>query len=297
MHSVRQISDIRLGRSMNKGLFRRKTTEKPLEPVRALSRILLGAYDFAIFYCGLLLFGCLSLGWSWLAVPLRLMLPHRQGGRVGRFGIAIIFRLFFGVLELSGRFRFDLSELDALRDEKSILLAPNHPSLWDAIMIASRLPDVSCVMKAPILNNPCLGGGARLAHYISSVPLRPMINHAVDELERGGQLLLFPEGTRTTRHPVNPLTGSISIIASRSSAPVQTIIIETNSPFLGKGWLVYRKPKMPIVYRIRLGRRFVGHGSNAALMAELEQYYAAELSKPGTPANTAPYLPGAVGAE
>lgn len=265
--------------------------------MRILFRILLCVYDFAVFYCGLLLFGVLSLLWSWLAVPLRLVLPHRQGGKIGRFGIAMIFRFFFGVLELSGRFRFDLSELDALRDEKSIVLAPNHPSLWDAIIIASRLPDVSCVMKTPILNNPFLGGGARLAHYIPSVPLRPMINLAVDNLEQGGQLLLFPEGTRTTRHPVNPLAGSISIIASRSAVPVQTIIIETDSPFLGKGWPVYRKPQMPIMYRIRLGRRFVAQGSNAALMAELEQYYAAELSKPGTLANTAPYLPDAVGAE
>ena len=68
-------------------------------------------------------------------------------------------------------------------------------------------------------------------------------------------LLLFPEGTRTTRAPINPLVRQRRLIAKRAGVPVQTLVIETDSPFLSKGWPLFRRPTLPITYRVRLGRR------------------------------------------
>jgi 1-acyl-sn-glycerol-3-phosphate acyltransferase len=245
-------------------------------------RILLRIYEYAVFYLGLFWFGLLCLLWSVFAVPLQPILPRDRGRALGRFVIMAAFRLFLASLSLSGRFRFDLSELDTLRDEKSLIIAPNHPSLWDAVLIVSRLPDVACVMKASVINNIFLGAGARLARYIRNEPLRQMITLAVKDVQRGSRLLLFPEGTRTVRRPLNPLKGSIGVIACRSGVPVQTVIIETDSPFLTKGWPVYKMPRLPMTYRVRLGRRFDPPADSAAFMAELEQYFAGELAKSDT---------------
>jgi 1-acyl-sn-glycerol-3-phosphate acyltransferase len=164
-----------------------------------------------------------------------------------------------------------------LRDEAPLIIAPNHPCLLDAVMVISRLPNVACVMKSDLMNNVFLGAGARLAGYIRSEPLRHMIRLAVDDFQHGSHLLLFPEGTRTTQDPVNPLKGSVALIAHQAQVRVQTVLIETDTHYLSKGWLLFRKPAMPITYRLRLGRCFDAPQDTQAFMTELEDYFANEL--------------------
>ncbi len=255
--------------------------------MKSAARILLGAYDCAVFYLGLAWFGVICLTWTLFAVVMHPLLPGDAGRRLGRWGIMRGFRMFLKTLALSGRFQFDLGELDSLRHEKSLIIASNHPSLWDAVLIASRLPDVVCVMKAEIIGNIFLGAGARLARYIRNTSVRQMITLAVADLRLGSHVLLFPEGTRTVRLPFNPLKGSIGVIAHRAGAPVQTVFIETDSPFLTKGWPVYRMPPLPATYRVRLGKRFNAPVSSTALMSDLEQYFTEQLTDP-SPVQPAP---------
>lgn len=254
--------------------------------MKACLRLLLRGYDYAVFYVGLFFFGLLCLGWTMFAVVLHPLMPSDAGRRLGRFVIMAAFRMFLAFLTISGRFRFDLKALDNLRDEQSLIIAPNHPSLWDAVLVVSRLPDVACIMKAEIISNVFLGAGARLARYIRNESLRQMISLAVADLKRGSRILLFPEGTRTVRKPIGALTGSIGVIACRARAPVQAVFIETDSPFLTKGWPVYKMPPMPMSYRVRLGRRFEAPEDSGAFVAELEQYFLQELG--ASPRTAAP---------
>jgi len=248
--------------------------------MKSCKRALLTAYDYAVFYFCLIEFCVLSFAWSAIAAVLHLLLPEKIGRKVGRFGIMMGFRIFLGSLALSGRFRFDLRALEALRSEEALLIAPNHPSLWDAVIMASRLPKVACIMKAKIINDFFVGGGARLARYVTNDSLRQMIVMAVEDLRRGNQVLLFPEGTRTLHPPIGKLKGSLGVIASRAQVPVQTLLIEVDSPFLAKGWPIYKKPPLPLTYRVRLGRRFPAPVDSAAFMAELEQYFIEQLGHP-----------------
>ncbi|HEX5538855.1 MAG TPA: lysophospholipid acyltransferase family protein [Methylophilaceae bacterium] len=242
------------------------------------AHILLAAYDYLLLYAGLAWLGLLCLAWTLVAAVLYFVLPRRLGAPLGRYVIMAGFRIYIASLQLSRRCHFDLSALDALNGEAPLVIAPNHPSLLDAVMIISRLPNVACIMKAELMRNVFLGAGARLARYIRNEPIRQMVLHASEDFESGSHLLLFPEGTRTTRYPLNALKGSIALIALQAQVPVQTVIIETNSPYLGKGWPLFRKPVMPLHYRIRLGKRFPPPQNSHALMAELEQYFAHELA-------------------
>lgn len=234
-------------------------------------------YFMLILGLGLLAFICLS--WSIFAVILNGLLPEHLARPLGRGIITAGFRCYINVLSLSGACRFDLNALDTLRDEKSLILAPNHPSLLDAVLILSRLSDVGCVLKSELMDNILFGAGSRLARYIRNDSPRSMIRQSVDDLKRGSHLLLFPEGTRTTTLPVNPFKGSIGLISTHAGAPVQTIFIEANSPFLGKDWPLFRRPNLPIIFRIRLGQRFDPPDNSRLFNVELEHYFAAELLK------------------
>jgi 1-acyl-sn-glycerol-3-phosphate acyltransferase len=132
-------------------------------------------------------------------------------------------------------------------------------------------------MKAELMRNVFLGAGSRLARYVPNESSRQMIKESVAHLQRGCLLLLFPEGTRTTRLPVNSLVGSVGLIAKHSAVPVQTLIIETDSPFLSKGWPLFRRPDLPIVYKVRLGKRFEPPQDAVTFTAEMEEYYRREI--------------------
>ena len=247
--------------------------------VVSLRKTVLGIYDFVVCLVGAAVFAVIFLFWSLFAMLLRPLLSTATGREIGRSAIMRGFRLCLGFVSLSGRFHFELSELDALRGERSLIIACNHPSLWDVVLITSRLPDLACVMKAETSNNLFLGGGARLACYIHNQSVQQMIRQAVRELLRGSPLLLFPEGTRTVRYPINPLKRSIGIIAVAAKASVQTVFIETNSAFLTKHWPLLKKPILPMTYRVRLGHRFSPPKNARLFVAELEQYFIDELGR------------------
>lgn len=245
--------------------------------MRAALRVLLNGYDYLVLYLGLAWLGTLCLAWTPIALAVFPLLSERRGRSLGRYAIMVVFRLYLASLGASRRFSFDLGALDVLRDEPSLIIAPNHPCLLDAVMVISRLPNIACVLKADLMNNIFLGAGSRLARYIRNEPVRRMVQLATQDFDCGSHLLLFPEGTRTTSKPINPLKGSIALISHHAQVPVQTILIETDSPYLSKGWPLFRKPPMPIHYRVRLGRRFDPPQHTRRFMAELECYFAHEL--------------------
>jgi 1-acyl-sn-glycerol-3-phosphate acyltransferase len=243
-----------------------------------MQRLIKTLHDHIATYCLLALLGVLCLGWSVIALVGYPLLPRRLGKALGRSGIMAGFRVFAWALTFSGAYKLDLRAIDALRGGPPVILVPNHPNLIDAPLILTRHPNVACVMKPQLMENVFLGAGARFARYIRSGQPRQMIKGAVEDLKQGGVLLLFPEGTRTTRSPINPLTASVGVIAKHAQVPVQVVIIETDSPYLSKGWSLFRVPSLPITYRVRLGRRFDPPSSVATFMDELEREFAAQLA-------------------
>lgn len=223
--------------------------------------------------------GLISLAWSAVACVLQPLLPVARSRTLGRTSIAYGYRFYWACARWSGLMRLDASALDVLRDEPGgLIIAANHPSLLDAMMIVARLPRGVCVMKGSLMRNVFLGAGARLAGYIVNDAPRPMIRAAVECLREGGQLILFPEGTRSPGpRRMHPLSRSIALIAQRADAPIQTVLIETDSPYLGKGWPLWRLPPLPIVFRARLGQRFEPEADHDALLARLQDHFRKEL--------------------
>jgi 1-acyl-sn-glycerol-3-phosphate acyltransferase len=229
-------------------------------------------YEYCVLYGGLMLFAVSFFMFSAVALLIYPLLPRAAGTRFGRNAVMLMFRSYLAVLKATGMFRFDLAALDALRDEGALVIAPNHPSLIDAILIGSRLPRMVCIMKAGLQDNPILGGGARLAGYISDDLRLNMIRSAAAALRNGNQLLMFPEGTRTRPYARCHFKGGYALIAKKAGVPVQSVILETNSHFLGKGWPLFRKPVFPVVFTARLGRRFEVRGDVKAAVTDMERY-------------------------
>jgi len=229
------------------------------------------------FYASLALLGAICLSWSVPALPLYLLLPARPGAAFARRFMTRAFAAYARFLVWAGPYRLDLSGIDALGAASPALIAPNHPTVIDAILVIARHPKLICVMKSSLKNNLFLGAGSRLARYIGNEPPRRMIAEAISGLREGASVLLFPEGTRSKQFPVNEFHSSVGLVAKHAGMPVQTLLIETDSPYLSKGWPLLKMPPLPITYRIRIGRRFDPPTDVRAFTAELEQYFRAEL--------------------
>jgi 1-acyl-sn-glycerol-3-phosphate acyltransferase len=226
-----------------------------------------------LLYALLLLLGSISLAWNLVAMLLYPVLPARVGRSLGRRVIAFAYRSFWATASVFGMMRIDASCLDALRDERGVIFVANHPTMLDALLLVARLPRSACIMKADLMRNIFLGAGARLARYIRNDSARTMVRLAVEDLKNGGQLVIFPEGTRTVTPPLNAFRPGVTLIAKLAQAPIQTVFIETDSPYLGKGWPLWRVPPLPIVFRLRLGQRFAPQHDSDALLHEIEQYF------------------------
>lgn len=233
-------------------------------------------YEYLAMLLGLGMLAVLCLTWLPCALLLR-VLPSRWGRPLARHVHCFGFRFYLGFLGVFCACRFDLAELDRLKAAGPLILVANHPSLLDAVMIISRLPDAVCIMKAALLNNPLLGAAARLAGYIRNDGPVEMVVKARHELDQRAQLLLFPEGTRTLDFPLGPCSSSTALIARAAAVPVQTALIECNKPYLGKAWPLFRRPRLPLHFSIRLGQRFDPPRDVAAFTLQLEQYFRDQL--------------------
>jgi len=229
----------------------------------------------------LLFLGLMSVAWNLVALLLHPILPAAWGRAIGRSAISHCYLLFWNLATLAGMLRLDTRALLPLRDEPGLIVVANHPGMMDALILVARLPRSACIMKAQLMRNILLGPGARLARYIRNDSARGMIRQAVQDLRCGGQLVVFPEGTRTTMRPINPFRPGVTLIAKLAGAPIQTVFIDTDSPYLGKGWPLWRVPPLPIVIGVRLGERFAPSSDPKAQLRQLEAYFANGVRAPG----------------
>jgi 1-acyl-sn-glycerol-3-phosphate acyltransferase len=174
---------------------------------------------------------------------------------------------------------------EGLRDMEDVpgplIIACNHPAMWDALLVIRRFVSVSCIMKTELLANPLLGSSARFAGFLPNAPRMKMVRSAIERLNSGGRLLLFPEGTRTRRESVgvNEFRPGLALLVERTSVPVLPIFITTNSRYLEKGWPIARRPTLPICIKLTAGElvHIEPEESTREFSARLEGIFREEL--------------------
>lgn len=248
----------------------------------ARRRPLRWAWDTFSFFLVLALLTICFSGWSLIAVVLTPLLPRRFGQRLGQRAIRLFFSFFLWAMRGLGIARVDLSALDEVQDARGLVFAANHLALLDILLLGSRLPHTVCIIKASLWGNPLLGGG-RLAGYIrNEEPLR-LVRNAAMALREGSNLLIFPEGTRQPAGQMGDFRPGFALIAKQARAPVQALFIESNSPYLRKGWPLWRRPEFPLDYRVTLGPRLQVQGRAEEFALDLRSTFVKRLQPAAPP--------------
>lgn len=223
-----------------------------------------------------------------VALVLGPVLPPTLARRVGGFLIRWPFKGFIWILRIFGAARCEFVGFERLREQTGgFILAPNHPAIWDAVFILSKVPDLTCILKSSLLCNPLLAGGARLARFIPNDPPQEMIRSCISTLEDGGRLLLFPEGTRTRKSEslVNEFRGGVAIVARQAKLPVIPVFVETNSDFGQKGRPLWHFDYQKVQIRMTLGQPMTcgAEESSHQFLERLRAAYLSALSRAPDP--------------
>jgi len=242
-------------------------------------------WEWFLLFMGLVYWAITAIVISLMGTVLLAILPQKTALSCGRFLLQKDFQLFIFLLKITGLLILDDAALKSLAGRKeAIIIAPNHTALWDIVFIVAQVPEVVCVMKGSILNNPFLGGGARLAGYIPINSISQMLKLAVQRLKQNEALLMFPEGTRTKTDAqwLNPLKGGVALLAKRTKAPVLPVFIRSNTRFYEKGWPLYKKPEFPLKISFSVGEPVLRHEHESVqeFSQRLEKIYLDELAKP-----------------
>lgn len=135
---------------------------------------------------------------------------------------------------------FKVEGLEHLPVEGAVIIAGNHVSNWDPIMVAMAINrPVHFMGKAELFNHKILG---KLLTALNAFQVkrgsadRQAIRHALKVLEEGKALGIFPEGTRNnTGHEIKTQSG-MAFLALRSGATIVPVAcIGTNTKF-PLGW-------------------------------------------------------------
>ena len=242
-------------------------------------RLLGTGFAFATFFLGGALLA--ALVFPWLAIGTR-----QPASRVQEF-LRRVFAFFLRLLESLGVLRLDVSGAERLAACRGRLIVANHPTLLDVVFLMALVPRASCIVKNELWQSRFLGGVMRAAGYIrNDLPAEELVRQCRRALDDDGNLIVFPEGTRTQPDRRPRFQRGFANIALLAGVDIQVVVISCTPLTLTKGEPWYRIPPRQPLFCVEIAHevdvrsfrreRYCGIGSRS-LTRSLENFYLARL--------------------
>jgi len=168
------------------------------------------------------------------------------------------------------------------------LVLANHPTLIDVVFLGWLMPNADCVVKSALLRNPFTVGPVTATGYVSNTTGPGVVADCVESVKSGGNLMIFPEGTRSPAGGFGVLQRGAANVAVRAPVDVTPVIITCNPPTLAKGGKWYLVPSRTFHMRVEvladISTAAFTDGVSEAVAARkltdhLTEYFTMELSR------------------
>ena len=156
--------------------------------------------------------------------------------------IQFSFFLFCETMRLTGAIDYKIKGAEKLKQDKNCLIVANHPSLIDYVLITSQLKQCDCLVKEAIWHNPFMKGVVSSAGYIPNKDPETLLTNCAQRLNNDHVLLIFPEGTRTTKGVTPKLQRGAAQIAVKTASDLRIVHITVEPLFLTKQGKWYQVP-------------------------------------------------------
>lgn len=223
----------------------------------------------------------------WVAVfPLMRLAVRNEQRRVAmaRSIIHHLFRVFVAMMRTTGVLSVDVCGLERLRDGGQLILA-NHPTLIDVVLLMSLIRRSDCIVKGALGRNPFTRGPVRAAGFRVNDSSQGLIDDCVSSVRTGNNLIIFPEGTRSSRSEPMRLHRGAARVAVHGEVDVTPVRIRCTPPTLAKGEKWWRVPPRRPHFTIKIDEpilvaQFIEDAPSHALAARrLNQHLTDYFSK------------------
>ena len=208
-------------------------------------RVIATGFCFVLFGLGGLI---LSILWfSSLRIIIR---SENVRNQITQKSIRYSFQFFLRIARFLGVFDYKIENNELFSEDSGCLIVANHPSLLDYVLLAAHMPRCDCIVKEALLNNIFVSGVIKSAGYLVNSESDKLLAHCKARLDRGGSILIFPEGTRTTAGNTLSLQRGAANIALHSGCDIRVVYIDCNPPMLTKELKWYNIPLVKPQFRI-----------------------------------------------
>jgi 1-acyl-sn-glycerol-3-phosphate acyltransferase len=136
-----------------------------------------------------------------------------------------MFHVLTVVMCALGIVKMDVDDRKAYRTLSSKIMAANHPSLLDTVMIVSLVPNAVCIATGyTIHKNNIVRGIVRRLYIPNSLNFDELSAACLESMDQGYCIIIFPEGTRTPRGAgtlkLHKGAARLSLLSGRGIIPV-----------------------------------------------------------------------------
>jgi 1-acyl-sn-glycerol-3-phosphate acyltransferase len=149
-------------------------------------------------------------------------------------------------------FRIEFEGADRAPKEGAMILAPNHVSYCDPFWVSIPLKrPLQYMTWEKITRLPLLG---RLSMAYGAFPVkiekgdRAALRHSLEQLKRGGGLVIFPEGGRTHTGRLMPFKAGVIRLALETNAPIVPVTIIGGYRAFSPHHIFPRPYKVKVIY-------------------------------------------------
>ena len=142
--------------------------------------------------------------------------------------------------------RLEIRVDPAIPDIKSSVIVCNHLSYLDPILLISLFPRHRTIVKSKFFTYPFFSWVLKGSGYIPSSPAREQMDVMIRNMESlkgffaaGGNLFVFPEGTRGTEGRLAPFEKGAFSIARNAQAPIELLRISNSDRLFPRGTPVF----------------------------------------------------------
>jgi 1-acyl-sn-glycerol-3-phosphate acyltransferase len=194
---------------------------------------------FAMFGLGGVLLG-------FTAFPLLNLLVRdtERRTRLARGLVRQSFRFFMALMRFCGVVTHEIRHAERL-DRRGRLILASHPTLVDVVALIAATPNADCVVKASLADNPFTRWPVRACNFILNHDPARLMDDCQASLRAGGNLIIFPEGTRSRPGEPLQLQRGAAQLALRSGSAVTPVRIRCEPLGLTKGrpwWKTHDRP-------------------------------------------------------